>query len=62
VTNKIFNDKANFENTIEFAKSLDADDPLKSFRERFMIPLIDGKEQIYFLGNSLGLQSKNVRY
>jgi kynureninase len=61
VTNKIFNDKANFENTIEFAKSLDADDPLKSFRERFMIPLIDGKEQIYFLGNSLGLQSKNVR-
>jgi kynureninase len=61
VTNKIFNDKANFENTIEFAKSLDANDPLKDFRERFMIPLIDGKEQIYFLGNSLGLQSKNVR-
>jgi kynureninase len=61
VTNKIFNDKANFENTIEFAKSLDANDPLKDFRERFMIPLIDGKEQIYFLGNSLGLQSKNVK-
>jgi len=61
VADKIFNDKVNFENGIEFAKSLDANDPLKNFRERFMIPSINGKEQIYFLGNSLGLQSKNVR-
>ena len=57
----MFNDKVNFENGIEFAKSMDANDPLKNFRERFMIPSINGKEQIYFLGNSLGLQSKNVR-
>jgi len=61
VSDKIFNEKVNFENPIEFAKSLDANDPLKNFRERFMIPSINGKEQIYFLGNSLGLQSKNVR-
>ena len=61
MANKIFNDKVNFENSIEFAKSLDANDPLKNFRERFMIPSINGKEQIYFLGNSLGLQSKNVK-
>jgi len=60
VSDKIFNEKVNFENPIEFAKSLDANDPLKNFRERFMIPSINGKEQIYFLGNSLGLQSKNV--
>ena len=51
----------NFENTIEFAKKLDVNDPLKNFRDRFIIPSINGKEQIYFLGNSLGLQSKNVK-
>ena len=61
MSDKIFNEKVNFEHPIEFAKSLDANDPLKNFRERFMIPSINGKEQIYFLGNSLGLQSKNVR-
>ena len=51
----------NFENTIEFAKKLDVNDPLKNFRDRFIIPSINGKEQIYFLGNSLGLQSRNVK-
>ena len=50
-----------FENTIEFAKILDIDDPLKDFREKFLIPPINGKEQVYFLGNSLGLQSKNIK-
>jgi kynureninase len=50
-----------FENTIEFAKNLDINDPLKNFREKFLIPSINGKEQIYFLGNSLGLQSKNIK-
>jgi kynureninase len=50
-----------FENTIEFAKSLDINDPLKNFRQKFLIPSIKGKQQIYFLGNSLGLQSKNIR-
>jgi kynureninase len=61
VANKIFDNKTNFENSIEFAKSLDINDALKNVRERFMIPSINGKEQIYFLGNSLGLQSKNVK-
>jgi len=50
-----------FENTLEFAQQLDARDPLKKFRERFIVPTLNGKEQIYFLGNSLGLQSKNVK-
>lgn len=58
---KTFHSTVNFENTIDFAKKLDANDPLKNFRGKFLIPSIDGNEQIYFLGNSLGLQSKNVK-
>lgn len=50
----------NFENTLEFAKRLDDADPLKSFRDEFIIPSISNKEQIYFLGNSLGLQPKKA--
>jgi len=61
VIGKTSHSVTHFENTIEFAKNLDINDPLKNFREKFLIPSIDGKEQIYFLGNSLGLQSKNVK-
>lgn len=50
-----------FKNTLEFAKELDQNDPLKSFREKFYIPILNKKESIYFTGNSLGLQSKNVQ-
>ena len=50
----------NFENTIAFAKQLDANDPLKHFREKFLIPQHNGKDCIYFTGNSLGLQPKNT--
>ena len=45
-----------FENSLAFARSLDDNDILKAFRKQFIIPVHDGKEQIYFLGNSLGLQ------
>ena len=34
---------------------------MKSFREKFIIPMHEGKEQKYFLGNSLGLQPKNTK-
>lgn len=51
----------NFENTLEFATKLDNADPLKEFRNEFYIPLLNGKESIYFTGNSLGLQPKNVQ-
>jgi len=37
-------------------KTADKNDPLSHFRKKFLIPQKDGKEQIYFLGNSLGLQ------
>jgi kynureninase len=50
-----------FENSISFAKKMDTDDPLKDFRNRFIIPESDGKQKIYFLGNSLGLQPKSAK-
>src|SRR5215203_3489526 len=49
-----------FENSIEFAKSLDNADPLRKFRTEFIIPTVEGVEQVYFLGNSLGLQPKRT--
>ncbi|WP_188369546.1 kynureninase [Muriicola marianensis] len=49
-----------FENTAEFARQLDATDPLASYREQFHFPSIKGKQVIYFTGNSLGLQPKRT--
>ena len=49
-----------FQNTLSFAQQLDRDDPLKSFRKEFVIPDHEGKEAIYFLGNSLGLRPKRT--
>lgn len=52
----------NFEASVKFARQLDEQDPLKEFRNKFYIPKrSDGKEAIYFCGNSLGLQPKTVR-
>ncbi len=46
----------------QFAKQLDAEDPLRGFREKFHLPLgKDGKPLIYFAGNSLGLMPKAAR-
>jgi len=50
-----------FNNSIECARRLDDEDPLKDFRNHFLVPKHHDKEQIYFLGNSLGLQSKNTK-
>lgn len=47
-----------FQNTLEFAKQLDENDILSSFRKDFHIPKHEGKRIIYFCGNSLGLQPK----
>ena len=39
------------------ARALDAADPLAPFRRQFHIPTrADGREEIYFCGDSLGLQ------
>lgn len=45
-----------FKNTREFAKELDKQDELKSYRNEFVFPKVNGKNVIYFTGNSLGLQ------
>ncbi len=50
-----------FENTLAFAQSLDAQDPLGSFREKFLFPTFHQKEVRYFTGNSLGLQPRNTQ-
>jgi kynureninase len=48
-----------FEATREFAQSLDVADELSRFRDYFNFPVDrDGRRNIYFCGNSLGLQSK----
>ncbi|KAF2138877.1 uncharacterized protein K452DRAFT_276719 [Aplosporella prunicola CBS 121167] len=57
--------------TEEYARSLDAEDPLRSFRDKFIIPSkeslkskslakpdVSSERGIYFCGNSLGLQPK----
>jgi kynureninase len=45
-----------------FALQLDAEDPLRHFREKFYLPPgKDGKPLIYFAGNSLGLMPKSAR-
>ncbi|RXR07290.1 kynureninase [Pseudoxanthomonas composti] len=41
--------------------ALDAADPLRAFRNEFLIPRWRNGEQIYFCGNSLGLQPRGAR-
>jgi kynureninase len=50
-----------YNNSLAFAQQLDAEDPLKKYRQQFHIPRQHDKEVIYFCGNSLGLQPKTVR-
>ena len=49
-----------YQNSLEFAKRMDEKDPLKDFRSKFFIPQHNGKDCIYFTGNSLGLQPKTT--
>lgn len=51
----------NFENTREFARRLDQQDALARYRSEFYFPQINGKQVIYFTGNSLGLQSARAK-
>lgn len=50
-----------FENSLSFAQQQDSADPLKSYRDQFHIPQVNGKDSYYFTGNSLGLQPKTAR-
>jgi kynureninase len=46
--------------SLDFARNADKNDPLYSFRSLFHFPKKNGKEVIYFCGNSLGLQPKST--
>ena len=50
-----------FENTRAFAQQLDAQDTLSKYRNEFNFPKVNGKQVIYFTGNSLGLQPKSAK-
>lgn len=50
-----------FENTKEFAKHLDSKDLLNKYKKEFIFPKHNGKDVIYFTGNSLGLQPKRTK-
>src|SRR5213080_3133693 len=46
----------------KFAQQLGAEDPLRSFREKFHLPANrSGEPLIYFAGNSLGLMPKSAK-
>lgn len=51
----------NFETNEAFARKLDSEDPISNLRDEFYIPKVNGKECIYFTGNSLGLQPKSTQ-
>lgn len=50
-----------FQNTLAFAQSMDAQDPLAAYAGRFHFPKVEGQRALYFTGNSLGLQPKTAR-
>ena len=57
---------SDYQASIDWARTQDDADPLRAFRDQFLIPphqTPDGKEveSVYFCGNSLGLQPRAVR-
>lgn len=51
-----------FEDSLAFARRMDKNDTLREFRKRFHFPKSDdGRSALYLVGNSLGLQPKDVR-
>ncbi len=50
-----------FENSLNFVRKLDSEDKLSRYRNEFYFPKVNGKEVIYFTGNSLGLQPKRTQ-
>ncbi|MBD8899098.1 kynureninase [Rhodanobacter sp. DHG33] len=50
-----------YQATAAWAQAADAADPLRAFRDEFLIPPHAGHDSAYFCGNSLGLQPRAVR-
>jgi len=44
-----------------FARRMDAEDPLRAFREEFLFPRHGDGSELYLLGNSLGLQPRKAQ-
>jgi kynureninase len=53
-------DQIRFEGNKTFALEMDSKDELRNFRDQYHIPKKEGKDAIYFCGNSLGLQPKEA--
>ena len=51
-----------FQYSLAFAQEMDQKDPFKEFRNRFYFPQLNGKDAVYFTGNSLGLQPKTTQH
>ena len=51
-----------FEANLEYALTCDDLDIFNSFRERFHFPQHEGKDVLYFCGNSLGLQPRSASW
>lgn len=49
-----------YQNALEYARKMDAIDPLGEYRSKFFIPQHNGADVRYFCGNSLGLQPRSV--
>lgn len=50
-----------FENSKTFANSLDSKDELSRYRNKFIFPQHQGRNVLYFTGNSLGLQPADAK-
>jgi kynureninase len=50
-----------YQATADWARARDDADPLRAFRDEFLIPPHEGHDSVYFCGNSLGLQPRAVR-
>jgi len=48
-------------NLLEKARDLDAQDPIKAYRDEYYMPKDGGRDIYYFCGNSLGLQPKKAQ-
>lgn len=49
-----------YEYSEAFAHKMDEKDSLKEFRSKFYFPQVNGRQALYFCGNSLGLQPKTT--
>ncbi|MFK2879158.1 kynureninase [Rhodanobacter hydrolyticus] len=52
---------SDYQASAAWAQAADAADPLRAFRDEFLIPPHEGGDSTYFCGNSLGLQPRVVR-